>query len=73
MKLERFERILIKRGHKDDRRQLFRFDVEHAKAIQLRHLNIEEYEIGRMLANESQRLATAGSFRTISLFDIVFE
>src|SRR5690242_18921136 len=46
MNVESFQSILIERGYKDDRLDLFRSDLcEHVEAVHLGHLDVEQDQI----------------------------
>ena len=52
MRLERAQRVLVVRGHENDDGQVFRTTLldqpgNHAKAIELRHLHVEEQHVHR--------------------------
>jgi hypothetical protein len=52
---ERAQRVLIERGREDDR-NLTADQLEHLEAAQLRHLDVEEQQIGRELGHDLDRL-----------------
>src|ERR1051326_5891474 len=52
MNVESLQSILIERGNKDDRLDLFRSDLcEHVEAVHLGHLDVEKDQIGRQGVN----------------------
>ena len=54
---KRLDRVVVKRGRENDLRE-FRLAVhqllDHAEAIEARHLNIEEYEVWRVLLDKRE-------------------
>jgi hypothetical protein len=61
---ERPERILVVRGHEDNRRHaLCSNGMDHRKAIGPRHLHVKKYEIRFPLTNKSDRLSSVSRFR----------
>lgn len=58
------DRILVMRGHKDNRRHALRpYGMDDRKAIDARHLNIEEYEVRILFANESNGFPSIARLR----------
>ena len=61
---ERPDRILVVRGHKDNRRHaLCSNGMDYRKAIGPRHLHIKKYEIRSLLTNKSDRLSSVSRFQ----------
>ena len=61
---KRPERILVVRGHEDDRRHaLCSNGMDNREAIGPRHLHVKEHEIRFLLTNKSNRLASVSRLR----------
>jgi hypothetical protein len=60
MDLERFDRVLVIGGDEDDR-DLAPEQLQHVKAVQLRHLNVEEDQIRLLLRDRFHRLETVAA------------
>ena len=56
MDVERPQRVAIVRGHEQDRRQVRRRDRLHdLEPVALRHLDVEEHQVGTLARDERQR------------------
>src|SRR5689334_16469040 len=61
--LKRLERVLVISGHKDNHRQRLSGEMlQRLKAVHLRHLHIEENQIGRQRANARYCLRAITAF-----------
>src|ERR1051325_4649642 len=59
MDLEGFERVPIVGGGEDERRKLRRRQgAQNTESVHLRHLDVENHQIGPMLANSSDGFAS---------------
>jgi hypothetical protein len=60
--LEGADRILVVRGHEDDRRLVcFTQSRHHLEAIEVRHLDVEQHDIRGILPNRFHRLLAIGT------------
>ena len=57
--VERPNRVLVVRGHEHDDRELFALErIEHAEAVELRHLHVEKHEVGPLSPNDIDGLGS---------------
>jgi len=60
---ERSDRILVVRGHEDDRGHAVRSNgVDDGESVGARHLHIEEHKVEFLLPNESNGFASVACF-----------
>ena len=62
MHLECAQRVLVVRGG-EDHRDIASDQVEHLEPVQLRHLHVEEQQVGRQLRHCLHRLEAVGALR----------
>src|SRR5688572_21013082 len=61
--VESVERMRVKRSHENDRRHRVDADlVDHSESVELRHLDVEKYDVGLMLTD------TLDSFEPVRAF-----
>src|SRR5262245_60459112 len=63
MNVESFQRILIERGHEDNRLNVLGTNaLEHIKTVELRHLDVEKDQIRRHRVDRFDCLTTITTF-----------